>query len=79
MDELKRLCKRLGIMRPELFDCPMCFKPSDFLNVREEHWGYCVPCNISWQIGETLFSSWHKETKKDWKRNAEFLMQFDGM
>ncbi len=60
--------------------CVRCNKPTCWIcNIGRQHWAYCEACCVKFMVGENLFSSWREQSEEDWKKNREFLEDFEDL
>lgn len=60
--------------------CVRCSKPTCWIrNIGRQHWAYCEGCHLKFVVGENLFSSWREQTEEEWKKNWEFLKDFEDL
>ena len=56
--------------------CPKCGGNDGVLNIEREHWARCDKHQLTWMVGENLFSSWRDETQADWDRNLALIWNY---
>ncbi|UCF32891.1 MAG: hypothetical protein JSV78_11220 [Phycisphaerales bacterium] len=73
---VKLLELRDSVVQEHFGACPVCGKTDGYLNIGREHWFYCKAHKTRWHVGSNLFPSWRRQTEERWKRNSEFLADF---
>lgn len=76
MEIIERLSKYFRVP-DHLGGCPICGCNGGYRNIQKSHFCFCEKHKKVWSVGWNLFSSWRYEDEDTWKRNDEFLSEFE--